>query len=65
MKVLISALLACGSIGLVMVPATAQEHQGCFMVNGAGRMIRLNDMCPQASAQPATPQEDLRTSRLC
>jgi hypothetical protein len=45
-------LFVLGAIGL-STPAVGQEYQGCFMINGVGRVIRLNDMCPQA--QPLNP----------
>lgn len=44
------------------LPSTAQEYQGCFMVNRSGRVIRLDSICPTAQVQSsqATPTEDLR-----
>jgi hypothetical protein len=42
--------------------ATAQEYQGCWMVNPAGRFVSLSALCPQpaplpsVSAQNSTPQ---------
>lgn len=29
-------------------PVAAQERQGCFMINEAGRLIELDDLCPVA-----------------
>lgn len=73
MKFLFATLAILGSF--TATPALAQEYQGCFMINGAGRLIRLDSMCPQAApvnaaqSQPNQPvqaqsaistQDDLR-----
>jgi uncharacterized protein YfaP (DUF2135 family) len=42
-----------------VAPAIAQERQGCFMVNAAGRLIDLSEICPaaiQTIQTAATPQ---------
>ena len=46
----------------LVMPATAQEYQGCFMINRSGRVIRLDSICPTAQVQTpqAAPAEDLR-----
>lgn len=36
-----------------IAPAIAQERQGCFMINEAGRLIDLDEFCPVAT--PFTP----------
>jgi hypothetical protein len=40
-----------------VVPAIAQERQGCYMVNATGRLIDLSEICPSAvQAQVGSPQ---------
>jgi hypothetical protein len=42
-----------------LAPAIAQERQGCFMVNAAGRLIDLSEICPaavQTVQTAATPE---------
>lgn len=59
MKRLLSSLIAVAGIALGF-PATAQEHPGCFMVNGTRQLIDLYQVCnPNV---PASAQSTVRPS---
>ncbi|NJR65356.1 MAG: hypothetical protein HC772_08645 [Leptolyngbyaceae cyanobacterium CRU_2_3] len=49
----------CPLVTSPVAPAIAQERQGCFMVNSAGLLIDLSDICPAAAQvlqTSATPE---------
>jgi len=45
-----------------VAPALAQERQGCFMVNEAGRLIDLAEFCPVALPFAAPPAVSTETT---
>lgn len=73
MQKFFTSIGAIAALCLLSTPISAQEAQGCFMINSQGRFVSLSSMCPQpqpiagsaqqATAQSATtqsPSQDLR-----
>lgn len=54
MNKIFTALVALTSLGLIHPATNAQEYQGCFMIDSSGKVIELNNLCPDEQTQPTT-----------